>query len=35
LKFGRSELTIAHRGDWSGLNFAYALIIEIGLRIKK
>jgi len=33
LKFGRAELTSAHRGDWTGLNFAYAVIIEI--RIKK
>jgi len=29
LKFGRADLTNAHRGDWSGLNFAYAVIIEI------
>jgi len=27
------ELTNAHRGDWTGLNFAYAVIIEI--RTKK
>jgi len=31
---GRAELTNAyHRGDWTGLNFAYAVIIEI--RMKK
>jgi len=24
-----AELTNAHRGDWTGLNFAYAVIIEI------
>jgi len=29
LKFGRAELTNAYRGDWTGLNFAYAVIIEI------
>jgi len=28
-----AELTNAHRGDWTGLNFAYAVNIEI--RIKK
>ena len=28
-KFGRANLTNAHRGDWTGLNFAYAVIIEI------
>jgi len=28
-KFGRAELTSAHRGDWTGLDFAYAVIIEI------
>jgi len=28
-----AELTNANRGDWTGLNFAYAGIIEI--RIKK
>jgi len=33
LKFGRVELTNARRDDWIGLNFAYAVIIEI--RIKK
>jgi len=33
LKFGRAELTNAHRGDWTGLNFAYTVIIEE--RIKK
>jgi len=33
LKFGRVELTYAHHGDWTGLYFAYAVIIEI--RIKK
>jgi len=33
LKFGRAELTNDHRGDWTGLNFAYAVITEI--RIKK
>jgi len=27
------ELTNAHRGVWTGLNFAYSVIIEI--RIKK
>jgi len=32
-KFGRAELTNADRGDWTGLNFACAVIIEI--RIKK
>ena len=32
-KFERAELTNTHSGDWSGLNFAYAVIIEI--RIKK
>ena len=32
-KFGRAELTNAYSGDWTGLNFAYAVIIEI--RIKK
>ena len=32
-KFGRAELTNAHRGDWTGLNFAYAVIIAT--RIKK
>jgi len=32
-KFGRAELTNAHRGDWTALNFAYAVITEI--RIKK
>jgi len=32
-KFGRAELTYAYRGDWTGLNFAFAVIIEI--RIKK
>jgi len=32
-KYGMAELTNAHRGDWTGLNFAYAVIIEI--RIKK
>jgi len=32
-KFGRAELTNTRRGDWTGLNFAYAAIIEI--RIKK
>jgi len=32
-KFGSAELINAHRGDWTGLNFAYAVIIEI--RIKK
>jgi len=33
LKLGRAELTNARRGEWTGLNFAYAVIIEI--RIKK
>jgi len=33
LKFGRAELVNAHRGEWTGLNFAYAVIFEI--RIKK
>jgi len=28
LKFGRAELTSAQRGDWTGLNFAYAVIIK-------
>jgi len=28
-EFGRAEPTSAHRGDWTGLNFAYAVIIEI------
>jgi len=32
-KFGRAELNSAHCGDWTGLNFAYVVIIEI--RIKK
>jgi len=32
-KFERDEPTNAHRGDWTGLNFAYAAITEI--RIKK
>jgi len=32
-KFGRAELTNAHHGDWTGLNFVYAVIIVI--RIKK
>jgi len=32
LKFGRAELTDAHRGDWTGLNFAYAVIIEIHIK---
>ena len=32
-KFGRAELTNGHRSDWTGLNFAYAVIIEI--RMKK
>jgi len=32
-KFERAELTNVHRGDWTGLNLAYAVIIEI--RIKK
>jgi len=32
-KFERAELTNAHRGDWTSLNFPYAVIIEI--RIKK
>jgi len=27
-KFERSELTNAHHGDWTGLNFAYSVIIE-------
>jgi len=31
-KFGRSELTNAHRCDWTGLNFAYSVIIEIRLK---
>ena len=31
--FGRAELTNDHRGEWTGLSFAYAVIIEI--RIKK
>jgi len=35
LKFGRAELTNAHRGDWIGLNFAYAVIIEIRIRKQK
>jgi len=26
LKFGRAELTNAGRGDWTGLNFAYAVM---------
>jgi len=30
---GRAELTNAHNNDWTALNFAYAVIIEI--RIKK
>jgi len=29
----KSELTNAHRGDWTALYFAYAVIIKI--RIKK
>jgi len=29
LKSGRAELTNAHRGDWTDLNYAYAVIIEI------
>ena len=33
MKFGMAKLTNAHRGDWTGLNFAYAVIIEI--RIEK
>jgi len=33
LNLGRAELTNAHRGDWTSLNFAYAVIIEE--RIKK
>jgi len=33
IKFRRAELTNAHRGEWTGLNFAYAAISEI--RIKK
>jgi len=28
-KFGSAELTSVHRGDWTGLNFAYAVITEI------
>ena len=32
-KFARAELTNAHHGDWTGLKFAYAVIIEI--RMKK
>jgi len=28
-KFERAELTNSHRGDWTCLNFAYAVIIEI------
>jgi len=28
-KFGRADLTNAPRGDWTGLNFAYAVIFEI------
>ena len=31
-KFGRAELTNAHRGDWTGLNFPYTII---EMRIKK
>jgi len=29
LKFGKAEFADAHRGDWTGLNVAYAVIIEI------
>jgi len=28
-KFERADLTNTHRGDWTGLNFADAVIIEI------
>jgi len=31
--FGRAQPTSVRRGDWTGLNFAYAVIIE--KRIKK
>ena len=32
-KFGRADLTNAHRGDWTSLNFAYAVTTEV--RVKK
>jgi len=31
-KFGSAELTNANRADWTGLNFTYAVIIEIPIK---